>query len=46
VLVFVDRPTTNAQQTAPITYSDQVTMTMEKVEDRWLVDDMVTTVGE
>lgn len=43
ILLFVNRPTTNKQQQEPVLYKDQVTVTMEKVGDDWLVDDMVTT---
>ncbi|WP_205473306.1 J domain-containing protein [Nocardioides sp. SYSU D00038] len=44
VLVFVNRPTTNAKQTTPEVFRDQVTITMARQDDgAWLVDDMVTT---
>lgn len=43
VLVFVNRPTTNRQQSEPIVYRDQVTLTMQRVGDSWLVDDLVTS---
>jgi Mce-associated membrane protein len=43
VLLFVNRPTTNKQNPEPIVYKDQVTVTMQKVGDEWLVDDLVTT---
>lgn len=43
VLVFVDRPTTNKTTPQPTVYKDQVTMTMERVGDEWLVDNMVTS---
>ncbi len=43
VLLFVNRPTTNKQQTEPVVYKDQVTVTMEKVDGDWLVDDLVTS---
>lgn len=43
VLVFVDRPTTNKLNPTPVVYRDQVTVTMEKVGEEWLVDDMVTS---
>jgi Mce-associated membrane protein len=42
VLVLVDRPTTNAKQTTPVTYEDHVTVTMERSGGEWLVDDMST----
>jgi Mce-associated membrane protein len=43
VLVFVNRPTTNKQLKDPVVYKDQVTVTMQKVGDQWLVDDLVTS---
>ncbi len=43
VLVFVNRPTTNKQLEQPVVYKDQVTVTMQKVGDEWLVDDLVTS---
>jgi len=43
VLVFLNRPTTNAEVTTPRVSQDQVLMKMEKVDGDWLVDDMVTT---
>jgi Mce-associated membrane protein len=43
VLVFVNRPTTNKQLKEPVVYKDQVTVTMQKVGDEWLVDDLVTS---
>jgi Mce-associated membrane protein len=43
VLVFVNRPTTNKQVKEPVVYKDQVTVTMQKVGDDWLVDDLVTS---
>jgi Mce-associated membrane protein len=43
VLVFVDRPTTNKVTPQPVVYKDQVTVTMQKVGDDWLVDDLLTS---
>jgi Mce-associated membrane protein len=43
VLVFVNRPTTNAKTQEPTTFRDQVQMTMVKSGDDWLVDDMQTS---
>lgn len=43
VLVFVDRPTTNKASTEPVVYRDQVTLSMQRVDDEWLVDDMTTS---
>jgi Mce-associated membrane protein len=40
VLLFLDRPTTNKQTTEPLVYKDQATVTMERVEGEWLVDDI------
>lgn len=45
LLLFVDQVTTNAQTSEPVTYRNQVTVTMERVGDRWLVDDLRTTRG-
>jgi Mce-associated membrane protein len=42
VLVFVNRPTTNAKTTEPQVSRDQVVMTMERSGDDWLVDDLDT----
>jgi len=42
VLVFVNRPTTNAQSKEPRIFRDQVTLTMEKVGEDWLVDNLIT----
>jgi Mce-associated membrane protein len=41
VLLFVDRPTKNAERNA--VFQDQVTMTMEKEGDTWLVDGLETS---
>ena len=38
VLVFVNRPTTNAKTAEPTIFRDQVRMTMVKSGDEWLVD--------
>lgn len=47
VLLFVNRPTTNKQTTTPVVYKDQVTVTMQKVDGDWLVDDLQTSpVGQ
>jgi Mce-associated membrane protein len=43
VLVFVDRPTTNKLTPEPVTYKDQVTVTMQKVGEDWLIDNLVTS---
>ncbi len=43
VLIFVDRPTVNKLSAEPVTYKDQVTVTMQKVGDDWLIDNLVTS---
>lgn len=43
VLVFVDRPTTNKLDAEPVVYKDQVTVSMQRVDGEWLVDDLVTS---
>ena len=43
VLVFVDRPTTNRLSADPVVYKDQVTLSMQRVDGDWLVDDLVTS---
>ena len=43
VLVFVDRPTTNKLNAEPVVYKDQVTVSMQRVDGSWLVDDLITS---
>ncbi|HXH79199.1 J domain-containing protein [Nocardioides sp.] len=43
VLIFVDRPTVNKLSAQPVLSKDQVTVTMQKVGDEWLVDNLVTS---
>ena len=43
VLVLVDRPTTNKLSAEPVVYKDQVTLSMQRVDGEWLVDDLVTS---
>ena len=43
VLLFLDRPTTNKQTTEPIVYHDQATVTMQRVDGEWLVDDLISS---
>lgn len=43
ILLFVNRPTTNKANREPIVYKDQVTVTMERVDGDWLVDQLVTS---
>jgi len=43
VLIFIDRPTTNKLTPEPVTYKDQVTVTMQKVGEDWLIDNLVTS---
>jgi len=40
VLLFLNRPTTNKQVTEPVVYHDQATVTMQRVDGEWLVDDL------
>lgn len=42
VLLLVDRPTTNKQQSEPVVYRDHVTATMQNVDGEWLVDGLET----
>lgn len=44
VLLFVNRPTTNKATPKATVYRDQVTLEMTRSGDRWLVDDMHTTL--
>lgn len=44
VLVFFDREMRNKALSSPRTYEDQATLVMEKVDDRWLVADLKTTL--
>jgi Mce-associated membrane protein len=46
VLVFVNRPTLNAELTEPEISKDQATLTMAQVDGEWLVDDMTTTLPD
>jgi Mce-associated membrane protein len=46
VLVFVNRPTLNAELTEPEVYKDQATLTMVEVDGEWLVDNMTTTLPD
>lgn len=43
VLIFVDQLTTNKVTPEPTTYKNQVTVTMQKVGEEWLIDDLVTS---
>lgn len=43
VLVFVNRPTSNKRTTAPVVFKDQVTVTMVRDGDSWLIDDLATS---
>ena len=43
VLLFVNRPTTNKARPEPVTFRDQVTVTMQRVGGDWLVDDLETS---
>jgi Mce-associated membrane protein len=44
VFMFINNPRTNAEITTPEVGRNQVTVTMEKVGDDWLVDDLKTTL--
>lgn len=46
VLVFVDRPTTNKLHAEPVVYKDQVTLSMQRVDGEWLVDDLTTSPAQ
>ena len=46
VLLFVDRPTTNKVTQQPVVYKDQVTVTMQRVDGEWLVDDVQTSPAQ
>ena len=46
VLVFVDRPTTNKLNAEPVVYKDQVTVSMQRVDGDWLVDDLITSPAQ
>jgi Mce-associated membrane protein len=43
VLLFLDRPTTNKANRKPVVYQDQATVTMQRVDGKWLVDDLRTS---
>ena len=43
VFLFINTPTTNVQVTEPEVYKNQVTVTMQKSGDEWLVDDLETS---
>lgn len=43
IFLFINMPTLKADLTEPEIYRNQVTMTMEKVGDAWLVDELETS---
>jgi len=43
VLLFVNRPTTNAETKQPKVFKDQVRVRLQKVGGEWLVDCLITT---
>ena len=43
VLLFVDQLTLNKGMSGPVNFKNQVTVTMQKVDDEWLIDNLVTT---
>lgn len=45
VLLFVNRPTTNKQQTTPEIYKDQATLRMRSIDGEWLVDCLISGSG-
>lgn len=45
VLLFVNRPTTNKQQTTPEIYKDQATLRMRDLGGEWLVDCIISGSG-
>ncbi len=45
VLLFVNRPTTNKQQTTPEIYKDQATLRMRDLGGEWLVDCVISGAG-
>ncbi len=42
VVLFVDQETTNKQTTQPVVYQNYVTVTMQRVDGEWLVDQLDT----
>lgn len=44
IFMFIDNPRTNAEITTPEVQRNQVTVTMERVGEQWLVDDLLTTL--
>jgi Mce-associated membrane protein len=45
VLLFVDRPTVNREQTTPEVYKDQATLRMREIAGDWLVDCVISGAG-
>lgn len=45
-LVFLNRPTTNAENKEPVVYKDQVRVQMENVGGDWLVDCLLTSPND
>jgi len=43
VLLFFDREVSNKARSQPVVYEDQATFRMQKVDGRWLVQDIITT---
>ena len=46
ILLFVNRPTTNKVTREPVVYKDQVTLSMQRVDGEWLVDDVETSPAQ
>jgi Mce-associated membrane protein len=42
VMLLVDQHTTNKKQTTPITYENHATVTMQRQDGHWLIDDLRT----
>lgn len=45
ILLFVNRPTVNKQQTTPEIYKDQATLRMRDIGGEWLVDCVISGAG-
>jgi Mce-associated membrane protein len=43
VLLFIDQPASNKVNPTPQVFANEVAATMQKVGDRWLIDDLTTT---
>ena len=43
ILLFVNRPTTNARTEEPVVYRDQVTVSMQRVDGEWKIDGLTSS---